>query len=166
VVVADAFLGYPEALTKPLILLIEAAKTLSVAVALALLVAGPPELPGSTRRAGADGSAGRDMTEAQIYGLCGAGLIGIGLYGAILGRSALRRLLAFNLIGSGVFLVFGAIARRGGHRRRCDQRPGAAGAGDHRAGGGLCRDGAGGGAVGPYRGRGAGGVRGRKARRG
>jgi uncharacterized MnhB-related membrane protein len=44
VVVADAFLGYPEALTKPLILLIEAAKTLSVAVALALLVAGPPEL--------------------------------------------------------------------------------------------------------------------------
>jgi hypothetical protein len=37
--------GYPEGFTKPLILLIEAAKTLSVAVALALLVAGPPELP-------------------------------------------------------------------------------------------------------------------------
>jgi multicomponent Na+:H+ antiporter subunit C len=54
------------------------------------------------------------MTEAQIYGLCGAGIIGIGLYGAMLGCSALRRLLAFNLIGSGVFLVFGAIARRGG----------------------------------------------------
>jgi len=47
VVVADAFLGYPEAFTKPLILLIETAKTLSIAVALALLVAGPPELPGS-----------------------------------------------------------------------------------------------------------------------
>jgi multisubunit Na+/H+ antiporter MnhB subunit len=44
-VIADAFLAYPEGLTKPLILLIEAAKTLSVAVALALLVAGPPELP-------------------------------------------------------------------------------------------------------------------------
>jgi multicomponent Na+:H+ antiporter subunit C len=54
------------------------------------------------------------MTEAQLYGVCGAGLIGIGLYGAILGRSALRRLLAFNLIGSGVFIVFGAVARRGG----------------------------------------------------
>ncbi len=54
------------------------------------------------------------MTEAQIYGICGAALVGIGLYGAILGRSALRRLLAFNLMGSGVFLVFGAIARRGG----------------------------------------------------
>ena len=54
------------------------------------------------------------MSEAEIYGVCGAGLVGIGLYAAILGRSALRRLLAFNLVGSGVFLVFGAIARRGG----------------------------------------------------
>jgi multisubunit Na+/H+ antiporter MnhB subunit len=44
VFVADAFLGYPETATKPVILLIEAAKTLSVAVALALLVAGPPQL--------------------------------------------------------------------------------------------------------------------------
>jgi multicomponent Na+:H+ antiporter subunit C len=54
------------------------------------------------------------VTEAELYGLCGAGLIGIGLYGAILGRSALRRLLGFNLMGSGVFLIFGAVARRGG----------------------------------------------------
>ncbi|MCG6942636.1 MAG: NADH-quinone oxidoreductase subunit K [Thiohalocapsa sp.] len=54
------------------------------------------------------------MNEAQLYGVCGAGLVGIGLYGAILGRSTLRRLLAFNLVGSGVFLIFGAIARRGG----------------------------------------------------
>lgn len=48
VVVADAFLGYPEAFAKPLILLIEGAKTLSVAVALALLVAGPPQRPEPT----------------------------------------------------------------------------------------------------------------------
>lgn len=54
------------------------------------------------------------MTEAAIYGVCGAGLVGIGIYGAILGRSALRRLLGFNVVGSGVFLIFGAIARRGG----------------------------------------------------
>ena len=53
VIVADAFLGYPDGLAKPLILLIETAKTLSVAVALALLVAGPPELPGAARRSGA-----------------------------------------------------------------------------------------------------------------
>jgi len=37
------FLGYPPGFAKPLILLIEAAMTLSVAAALALLVAGPPE---------------------------------------------------------------------------------------------------------------------------
>jgi multisubunit Na+/H+ antiporter MnhB subunit len=51
VVAAGAFLGYPEAFAKPLILLIEAAKTLSVAVALALLVAGPPELSAPFRQA-------------------------------------------------------------------------------------------------------------------
>jgi multisubunit Na+/H+ antiporter MnhB subunit len=40
---AGGFLAYPPGLAKPLILVIEAAMTLSVAVALALLVAGPPE---------------------------------------------------------------------------------------------------------------------------
>ncbi|WP_270938329.1 Na(+)/H(+) antiporter subunit B, partial [Falsiroseomonas oryzae] len=42
-VLADAFLAWPPGLGKPLILLVEAAMTLSVAAALALLVAGPPE---------------------------------------------------------------------------------------------------------------------------
>ena len=41
-VLADAFLAYPEAYAKPLIILIEVAKMLSVAVTLGLLVAGPP----------------------------------------------------------------------------------------------------------------------------
>jgi len=41
--VADGFLAYPPAFAKPLIVLIEAAMTLSVAAALALLIAGPPE---------------------------------------------------------------------------------------------------------------------------
>jgi multisubunit Na+/H+ antiporter MnhB subunit len=41
--VADGFLSYPPGFAKPLILLIEAAMTLSVAAALACLVAGPPE---------------------------------------------------------------------------------------------------------------------------
>jgi multisubunit Na+/H+ antiporter MnhB subunit len=40
---AGGFLAYPPGLAKPLILVIEAAMTLSVAAALALLVAGPPE---------------------------------------------------------------------------------------------------------------------------
>jgi multisubunit Na+/H+ antiporter MnhB subunit len=40
---ADAFLAYPEAYAKPLIIVIEVAKILSVAATLGLLVAGPPE---------------------------------------------------------------------------------------------------------------------------
>jgi len=40
---AGSFLAFPPGLAKPLILVIEAALTLSVAVTLALLVAGPPE---------------------------------------------------------------------------------------------------------------------------
>jgi hypothetical protein len=42
-VLAGAFLAYPEAYAKPLIVVIEVAKILSVAVTLGLLVAGPPE---------------------------------------------------------------------------------------------------------------------------
>jgi multisubunit Na+/H+ antiporter MnhB subunit len=42
-VVAESFLAWPAGFAKPLILMVEAAMTLSVAVALALLVAGPPE---------------------------------------------------------------------------------------------------------------------------
>lgn len=42
-VVADGFLSYPPGFAKPLILVIEAAMTLSVAAALVLMVAGPPE---------------------------------------------------------------------------------------------------------------------------
>jgi multisubunit Na+/H+ antiporter MnhB subunit len=41
--VADGFLAYPPGLAKPIILVIEAAMTLSVAAALACLIAGPPE---------------------------------------------------------------------------------------------------------------------------
>lgn len=50
---------------------------------------------------------------AAIYGLLGAALVGIGLFGLLVRRDALLRILAFNLLGGGVFLVFGAVARRG-----------------------------------------------------
>ena len=43
VVLADAFLAYPVAYAKPLILAVEFAMTLTIAVTLGLLVAGPPE---------------------------------------------------------------------------------------------------------------------------
>ena len=54
------------------------------------------------------------MSSEILFGLCGAALVGIGLYGVICQPGALRRILAFNLLGSGVFLLFGAIAKRGG----------------------------------------------------
>ena len=53
------------------------------------------------------------MIQATLYGLVGAVLVGVGLYGLIVGASALRKLIAFNVLGSGVFLTFGVIARRG-----------------------------------------------------
>src|SRR5262249_30526487 len=53
------------------------------------------------------------MTEAALYGLCAAVLVGLGLFGLIVQPHPLRKILAFNLIGSGVFLLFGVIARRG-----------------------------------------------------
>jgi multicomponent Na+:H+ antiporter subunit C len=40
-------------------------------------------------------------------------LVGVGLFGLITNPEPLRKILAFNLVGSGVFLIFGAIARRG-----------------------------------------------------
>ncbi len=39
--------------------------------------------------------------------------MGLGLYGLIVNPQPLRKVLAFNLIGSGVFLLFGIVARRG-----------------------------------------------------
>jgi multicomponent Na+:H+ antiporter subunit C len=53
------------------------------------------------------------MTGATLYGLCSAALVGVGLFGLIMHPQLLRKILAFNLIGGGVFLLFGAVARRG-----------------------------------------------------
>jgi len=53
------------------------------------------------------------MSEITLFGLGASGLVGIGLYGFIIQPEPLRKLLAFNLLGSGVFLLFGVIARRG-----------------------------------------------------
>ena len=53
------------------------------------------------------------MSAATLYGLCSAALVGLGLFGAIVHPQPLRKILAFNLLGGGVFLLFGVIARRG-----------------------------------------------------
>lgn len=53
------------------------------------------------------------MNLATIIGLCSALLIGIGLYGLIVQPRPLRKIIAFNVLGNGVFLFFGVVARRG-----------------------------------------------------
>ena len=53
------------------------------------------------------------MNAATLYGFCSTALVGLGLYGLIMHPEPLRKILAFNLIGSGVFLLFGVAARRG-----------------------------------------------------
>jgi multicomponent Na+:H+ antiporter subunit C len=53
------------------------------------------------------------MTTATLFGLCGACLIGLGLYGAVIHPHPLRKIVSFNLLGAGVFLMFGVVARRG-----------------------------------------------------
>jgi multicomponent Na+:H+ antiporter subunit C len=53
------------------------------------------------------------MNAATLFGLCAAALVGLGLYGAIVHPQPLRKILAFNLLGGGVFVLFGVVARRG-----------------------------------------------------
>jgi len=53
------------------------------------------------------------MNSATLFGLCGAALIGLGLFGLLTDPNVLRKILGFNLLGGGVFVVFGVVARRG-----------------------------------------------------
>jgi multicomponent Na+:H+ antiporter subunit C len=53
------------------------------------------------------------VSAATVFGLVASALVGVGLYGLVVNPQPLRKILAFNVIGSGVFLLFGAIARRG-----------------------------------------------------
>ena len=53
------------------------------------------------------------MSASTVAGLVGALLVGLGLYALIVNTEPLKKLLAFNVIGNGVFLVFGIVARRG-----------------------------------------------------
>ncbi len=53
------------------------------------------------------------MFAELVYGLAGAGLFAMGLYGALLRRSVLGRILSINVCGAGVFMMLVAIAYRG-----------------------------------------------------
>jgi multisubunit Na+/H+ antiporter MnhC subunit len=52
------------------------------------------------------------VSAVLAYGLAGAALITIGLYGLIVRRHLLRKILAMNVVGNGVFLVLVALAKR------------------------------------------------------
>lgn len=53
------------------------------------------------------------MSVETLFALCACVLIGIGLYGLIVLPHPLRKLVAFNIMGSGVFVLFGALSMRG-----------------------------------------------------
>lgn len=53
------------------------------------------------------------MTPTIIFGTCASVLVGLGTYGLIVNPQPLRKLLAFNLIGNGIFLLAAIIASRG-----------------------------------------------------
>jgi multicomponent Na+:H+ antiporter subunit C len=53
------------------------------------------------------------MSGGTLFGLCAAVLVGVGMYGMVANAHPLRKIVAFNIVGSGVFLLLGAIARRG-----------------------------------------------------
>jgi len=54
------------------------------------------------------------MTGPTLYALTGAVLVGIGFFGLISAQHLLRRVVAFNLIGSGLFVFLGAAGARSG----------------------------------------------------
>jgi multicomponent Na+:H+ antiporter subunit C len=53
------------------------------------------------------------MSATILFSLGASALVGLGLYGLIIHPEPLRKILAFNLLGGGVFLLFGVVARRG-----------------------------------------------------
>lgn len=53
------------------------------------------------------------MTGADLYALTGTALFVLGASGALLRSHLIRRILALNIMGSGAFVVLGALALRG-----------------------------------------------------
>lgn len=54
------------------------------------------------------------MSAALLYSLAGAGLFSIGLHALLVYRHLLRKILALNVMGSGVFLVLAGLAADNG----------------------------------------------------
>ena len=54
------------------------------------------------------------MTSEVFFALVGAGLLAMGLHALIVRVHLLRKIIAINVMGSGVFLIVVALARRAG----------------------------------------------------
>lgn len=54
------------------------------------------------------------MSSGLIFAVTGSMLFAMGGAGVLLIRHLLRRILAFNVMGSGAFLIFVGLAQRGG----------------------------------------------------
>ena len=54
------------------------------------------------------------MSAALLYALAGAALFAIGVAGLLLQPHLLRKILAFNILGSGAFLVLVGLGQRDG----------------------------------------------------
>jgi multicomponent Na+:H+ antiporter subunit C len=49
------------------------------------------------------------MSVTGIFGVTASALVGLGLFGLITQATVLRKILAFNLVAAGGFLVFGVV---------------------------------------------------------
>lgn len=54
------------------------------------------------------------MSQAAVYAMAAAAVIGAGVYGLLVAGHLLRKLLAINLAGSGIFLLLVTLAGRSG----------------------------------------------------
>ena len=52
------------------------------------------------------------MTPVLLYALSGALLVALGFAGTVASRSLVRRILGVNILGSGIFVIIVAFARR------------------------------------------------------
>ena len=55
------------------------------------------------------------MKTSMLFALVGVLLFAIGIAGIVLRRHVLRKILAFNIMGSGIFLVLIGLAQRDGN---------------------------------------------------
>ena len=54
------------------------------------------------------------MSQYLLYAFVGTGLFSIGLFGLILHRHLLRRILTLNVMSTGIFMIYVALAKRAG----------------------------------------------------